>query len=808
MARIAKIAVAAATYAIDRPYDYLVPETMQVEVGVRVLVPFGRGNRRTEGMILALRREEEKKPLKAVLEVLDQEPQLSQQQLRLVLWMCSRYFCTFYDALHTVLPIGLWYKYKEVWSACGDPEPGSLTAPQRELYELLLNGQQELTVLQAVQPQASTLLRQMEKQGLVSVQTLSGRRTTDKSALLVSLAQDIDLAAAEEKKRRKAAPRQAAALAFLGRSGETNLHELMYFTGVSRRAVSSLEKEGLVKLREEEIFRISQYKEDVKLKAITLNEEQQTACNEILGQVRSNQAGVTLLQGVTGSGKTLVYIRLAQQLLQEGKSVIILVPEIALTPQMMARFTAVFGDEVALLHSGLRVTERYDQYKRIRQGLAHLVLGTRSAVFAPVEHLGLIVLDEEQEGSYESEQAPSYHARDIAKYRCAREGARLVLGSATPTVETAYYARNGEYQWSLLRRRFNDRALPQVHVADMRTELREGNFTSVSRTLYEELLKNLQAGEQSILFLNRRGASRQLICPGCGYVPECPRCSVYLTYHRANSRQMCHYCGYSEPFSPECPQCGTVLRQIGAGTQKVEQELRDLFPDTEVLRMDTDSVGTQHEKMLKKFEKEKIPILLGTQMVAKGLDFDNVTLVGVLAADQSLYVDHYRAAERTFALLTQVVGRAGRGEKPGRAVIQTYTPGNEVIQAAARQDFDGFYEREIVLRRLRRDPPFADHLILTVSGPVENEVRRACMQVRDGLLAAADRAEYAALELEILGPAPAGIVKINNRFRYRITVIGRCDRSLRGLVSAFMKEFSRRSENRGMQIFADCNLMN
>ena len=597
-------------------------------------------------------------------------------------------------------------------------------------------------------------------------------------------------------------------MAFLGRSGETNLHELMYFTGVSRRAVSNLEKEGLVKLREEEIFRISQYKEDVKLKAITLNEEQQTACNEILGQVRSNQAGVTLLQGVTGSGKTLVYIRLAQQLLQEGKSVIILVPEIALTPQMMARFTAVFGDEVALLHSGLRVTERYDQYKRIRQGLAHLVLGTRSAVFAPVEHLGLIVLDEEQEGSYESEQAPSYHARDIAKYRCAREGARLVLGSATPTVETAYYARNGEYQWSLLRRRFNDRALPQVHVADMRTELREGNFTSISRTLYEELLKNLQAGEQSILFLNRRGASRQLICPGCGYVPECPRCSVYLTYHWANSRQMCHYCGYSEPFSPECPQCGTVLRQIGAGTQKVEQELRDLFPDTEVLRMDTDSVGTQHEKMLKKFEKEKIPILLGTQMVAKGLDFDNVTLVGVLAADQSLYVDHYRAAERTFALLTQVVGRAGRGEKPGRAVIQTYTPGNEVIQAAARQDFDGFYEREIVLRRLRRDPPFADHLILTVSGPVENEVRRACMQVRDGLLAAAGRAEYAALELEILGPAPAGIVKINNRFRYRITVIGRCDRSLRGLVSAFMKEFSRRSENRGMQIFADCNLMN
>ena len=807
MAQIAKIAVAAATYAIDKPYDYLLPETMQAEVGMRVLVPFGRGNRRTEGMILALRQDDGGKPLKAVLEVLDQQAQLSEQQMRLVLWMCSRYFCTFYDALHAVLPIGLWYKYTEVWSVRGDPEPGSLTEQQRALYDLLLSGQQELPVLQAAQPQAATLLRQMEKQGLVSVQTLSGRRTADRSALLVSLAAGMDCDAAEAQKRRKA-PRQAEALAFLKSNGETSLHELMYFTGVSRRGITSLEKEGLVTLREQEVFRVAQYGRPVKPEAMTLNEEQQAAFEEILAQVRGGQAGVTLLQGVTGSGKTSVYIRLAQQLLQEGRSVIILVPEIALTPQMMARFTACFGDEVALLHSGLRVTERYDQYKRIRQGLAHVVLGTRSAVFAPVERLGLIVLDEEQEGSYESEQAPSYHARDIAKYRCAREGARLVLGSATPKVETASYARNGEYQWSLLRRRYNARALPEVQVADMRSELREGNFTSISRALYEELLKNLQAGEQSILFLNRRGTSRQLICPGCGYVPECPRCSVYLTYHRANSRLMCHYCGYSEPFSPECPRCGTVLRQIGAGTQKVEQELKELFPEAEVLRMDTDSVGTQHEKMLKKFEDEKIPILLGTQMVAKGLDFDNVTLVGVLAADQSLYVDHYRAAERTFSLLTQVVGRAGRGEKPGRAVIQTYTPGNEVIQAAARQDFDGFYEREILLRRLRRDPPFADHLILTVTGPEENEVRRACMQVRDGLAAAAGSPGYAALELEVLGPAPAGIVKVNDRFRYRITVIGRCDRRLRGLTAAFMKEFSRRSENRGMQIFADCNLMN
>ena len=624
---------------------------------------------------------------------------------------------------------------------------------------------------------------------------------------LVRLAIPPEDAAAWAQTRKKSAPRMYDAVQFLLQQGETAVHELSYFTGASRQTVKALEKRGVIELRTQETYRITEKTYHVKAESITLNEEQQQAYDAILQRVMAGSGGVTLLQGVTGSGKTLIYIRLAQELLAQGRSVMILVPEIALTPQMMARFTAYFGEKVALLHSGLRATERYDQWKRIRKGEASIVLGTRSAVFAPLENLGLIVMDEEQESSYESERAPCYHARDIARYRCGAEGCHLVLGSATPTVETAWHARNGDYHLTLLRQRYNRQQLPRVIMADMRQELRQGNMTAISQPLYEELRENLARGEQSILFLNRRGNSRQLLCPNCSFVPQCPRCSVYLTYHSVNDRLMCHYCGHSEKAPEVCPDCGTQLRHIGFGTQRVEEELRELFPDTPILRMDADTVGAGHEALLREFDERKIPILIGTQMVAKGLDFENVTLVGVLAADLSLYVDHYRASERTFSLLTQVVGRAGRGGKEGRAVIQTYTPGNDVIQAAAAQDYDRFYESEIRLRQLRRDPPFADQLMVTVTGPEESAVRRAIREICDSLLAAAKQPPYDALGLMILGPAPAPVVKVNDRYRYRVTVIGRNDKVLRGLLAAFMKAFSKRGENRGMQIYTDCNLM-
>ena len=808
MAQIAKIAIEAATYAIDKPYDYLVPDGMELCPGMRVNVPFGRGNRRSEGMILAVNAGLPDRPIKAVEAVLDETPQLSHEQIRLALWMCQRYFCTFYEALHAILPIGLWYQHREIWTLRREPDGENLSDKEKQLLDMLRQQEQTFSNLQAAQPQARAMLQRMQGLGLVDSRRESSRRASDKTEKLVSLAIASDEAEALIREKKSRAPRQSEALAFLLQNEETSLHELLYFTGISRKAVTNMVKTEILALREQEVFRVQRRSADTVAPDIHLNTEQQAAYDEILRQIHGGKPGVTLLQGVTGSGKTEVYISLARQLLQEGKTAMILVPEIALTPQMMQRFSLHFGEDVALLHSGLGIAERYDQYKRIRQGLAKIVLGTRSAVFAPLQNLGMIVIDEEQEGSYESEKPPCYHARDIAKYRCAKEGAWLVLGSATPTVETAYLAQKGDYRLSLLRKRYNENALPHVSVVDMRQELRQGNYTSISKALYKEIRKNLELGQQTILFLNRRGNSRQMICPGCGYVPQCPRCSVYLTYHSANRRMMCHYCGYSEPFAPDCPQCGEPFKPIGSGTQKVEQELMELFPDTPILRMDADSVGTQHEKVLQKFEKEKIPILLGTQMVAKGLDFENVTLVGVLAADQSLYVDHYRAAERTFVLLTQVVGRAGRGSKAGRAIIQTYTPENEVLLDAAAQNYEHFFHREIGLRRIRREPPFADEMVLTVTGPEEDAVRRACTQVRDSLRKTVLQPPYAEMDLEILGPAPASVVKVKNRFRYRITVVGKCSAEVRRLLAAYMKEFAQRKENRTLHIFAECNRMN
>ena len=806
MTQIAKVAVAAATYAIDKPYDYLVPSGMELSVGCRVTVPFGRGNRTAEGMVLQRRQEVPAKPLKAIRSLLDQESVLSEKEIRLALWMRQRYFCTFYDALHTILPAAVWYRYREIWSLCPTAEEEGLTEREQAVCRMLSDGPQEReTLCTALGEDIPPVLYQMKKKGLVSVETETSRKVKDHMVELASLAAPAQEVLERLERRRRSAPRQYEAAAFLAKCGETTVHDLCYFTGATRQTLRSLEKQGLIALRSREEYRISPREYGVPAEEITLNQQQQEAYDSILRQTETGRAGVTLLQGVTGSGKTLVYIRLAQTLLEQGKSVMILVPEIALTPQMMARFTAYFGRKVALLHSGLRLTERWDQYKRIRRGEAAVVLGTRSAVFAPLERLGLIILDEEQESSYESEKAPCYHARDIAKYRCVQEGARLVLGSATPTVETAYYARKGDYGLCRLTERFNQRRLPQVILADMRRELRDGNFSCISRPLQQELERNLAAGEQSILFLNRRGSSRMLLCGECGYVPQCPRCSTAMTYHSANGRLMCHYCGHSEPAADTCPECGGWMKHVGAGTQKVEEELRELFPEAGILRMDADTTAGGHEEILQTFERERVPILLGTQMVAKGLDFENVTLVGVLSADISLYVDNYRAAERTFSLLTQVVGRAGRGGKTGRAVIQTYTPGNDVIRCAARQDYDAFYESEIRMRRLRRYPPFADLFTVTVSGTEEGRVLRAAVSVRETLRQLCRRPELAAGEPEVLGPAPAPVVKVNNRFRYRCTLVGKNDKATREMLAWLQKDFAKDSANRGMNLFVDHN---
>lgn len=812
MDQVARVAVSAATYAIDKPYDYRVPQALlgKAQVGMRVTVPFGRGNRTSEGLILALVEDSPRPELKALSSLLDQEPVLRGEEIKLALWLRERYFCTLYDGVKALLPAGLWYRIQEVYTLAVDRETALAAAvgdKEKNVLELLAGrgGSCELETMKALCGDSVTAqLRCLVERGLVTEDTTSRRKISDKLVRRVTLAVAPEEAMAAVEPRRRSAPLRYEVVKLLCTVGSGLSSDICYFTGASMQTLKGLEKSGLVTFSREEALRVPRT-DSADGAPIVLNQEQQAAYDGILAMSETGKPGCALLYGVTGSGKTAVYIRLLQEVVRRGRQGMILVPEIALTPQIMAKFSAYFGDKVVMLHSNLPMSERYDQWKRIRRGEVEVVLGTRSAIFAPLKNPGLIIMDEEQEGSYQSENSPCYHARDIAKYLCARENAALVLGSATPTVETAFAAERGIYQKALLRRRYNEGALPEVRIADMRQEIRAGNPGMISEPLRLELEKNLAAGEQSILFLNRRGNSRYLLCGECGYVPQCPRCSVAMTYHSANGRLMCHYCGHSQPETETCPECGGRMKHIGAGTQKVEEELRELFPEAGILRMDADTTAGGHEAILRTFEQERVPILLGTQMVAKGLDFENVTLVGVLSADISLYVDNYRAAERTFSLLTQVVGRAGRGNKAGRAVIQTYTPENDVIQCAARQDYDAFYTGEIRMRRLRRYPPFAALFTVTVSGTEESRVLRAAAGIRDTLRQLCQRPELSGGEPEVLGPAPAPVVKVNNRFRYRCTLVGRNDKATREMLAWLQKAFAKDGANRGLHVFVDYN---
>ena len=813
-ADMVKVAVSAAPYSIDKPYSYLVPESLAAAAvpGVRVMVPFGRGNKESEGLILARVQEPKLPGSKAIRQILDPEPVLDKAGIDLALWMRGRYFCTVFEAVKTILPAGLWYGLREIWSLAMEPEAARSAAVgipgAWQVLDLLekQGGKADIRVLRdALGDGAEKPLKAMKKAEILACETDAKRKIADKSHRMVELAVNTEDAYALTEPKRRSAPARYEVVNFLATAGRTPAAEVSYYTGASARTLKTMEKAGLIAFSEEEELRVPSLDDVEPGPEIVLNEEQQRAFEEILGRVQAAKPSVTLLHGVTGSGKTQVYLRLVQETLALGKTAMVLVPEIVLTPQMMRKFSSYFGSRVAMLHSSLKMTERYDQWKRIRRGEVDVVLGTRSALFAPLKNLGLIIMDEEQEGSYQSENVPRYDAREVAKYLCVREKAALVFGSATPTVETAWAAEQGSYQKALLRRRYNENALPEVLIADLRQEILNGNPGLISTPLRQELEKNLAAGEQSILFLNRRGSSRMLLCGECGYVPQCPRCSTAMTYHSANGRLMCHYCGHSEPAADTCPECGGWMKHVGAGTQKVEEELRELFPEAGILRMDADTTAGGHEEVLQTFERERVPILLGTQMVAKGLDFENVTLVGVLSADISLYVDNYRAAERTFSLLTQVVGRAGRGGKTGRAVIQTYTPGNDVIRCAARQDYDAFYESEIRMRRLRRYPPFADLFTVTVSGTEEGRVLRAAVSVRETLRQLCRRPELAAGEPEVLGPAPAPVVKVNNRFRYRCTLVGKNDKATREMLAWLQKDFAKDSANRGMNLFVDHN---
>lgn len=741
--RVAKVAVAAARYWLDRPYDYLIPEELEEKAlpGTRVYVPFARGNRRSEGVILALRDHSDYDKLKSITAVLDDKPVLTPEQIKLALFMRERFFCTVFDAVKAMLPAGLWFNSE------------------------------------------------------------GRRRVGDKTLEMARLVISPEDASAIASNKRGRSPQQSNLLELLCSFESLPSRELLQYTGASRQSLKALQKAGLIQLYSREAYRRPEIHVGELEPLPVLNAEQQRVYEGINALACSGKSGAALLFGVTGSGKTSVYIHLIMEQLKLGKSALLLVPEIALTPQMIQTFSSHFGDDVAVLHSSLSLGERYDEWKRIKSGKAKLTIGTRSAVFAPAENLGIIIIDEEQEETYKSENTPRYNALDIAKFRCAGAGALLLLGSATPDIVSMYKAQKGLYSYFELKNRYNDMMLPEVEIVDMKRELRRGNGGNISSRLREELEENIARGEQSILFINRRGANKLISCGECGYTYKCPRCSVSLTYHSNNRRLMCHYCGFSQWIDQACPECGGTLNYIGAGTQLVEEEIKQLFPGVEVMRMDTDAVTPvgSHEELFERFKKERIPIMVGTQMVTKGLNFENVTLVGVISADQSLYAGNYKAGERSFSLITQVVGRSGRGSKPGRAVIQTYTPENETIKQAARQDYMDFYQSEIQLRRLQELPPFSELFAMSASGQVEEHVIAACRYIKSRLDDSVGKTGRA----RILGPSPLPVVKVNNRYRYRVTVAAASGIGIRALLSRIIVECSTDKRFSDVSVFAD-----
>ena len=811
--QICAVAVDAATYAIDKLYSYRVPDELreQVQIGARVLVPFGFGNKRAEAVVLGFRRDTGEYKLKPVVEVLDDAPVLTAEQLKLAAWMRERLYCTYFDCVRVMLPAGLWFRRNETYTLVPDADLAALR--QREGEEgtvlALFDRPGQTIALSDIRQRlggksVTRVLDALAGEGVLVYHSNTTQKSSDKTEKMLSLDMEAGEAMARISRR---SPARMDVVSVLADGGWMSQKELVYMTGVTDAALRDMVKKGILREHYEERFRTPDFSEVPKAAPPVLSAAQQEVYDGIAALMDENAPRAALLFGVTGSGKTQIYLKLIEKALGQGKSAIVLVPEIGLTPQVLRQFAAQFGDEVAVMHSALSVGERYDSFKKIKSGRARVVIGTRSAVFAPVDNLGVLIIDEEQDGAYRSEQSPRYHARDVAKYRVAQQNALLVLGSATPSVETYYGAKQGKYPVFRLTERFLGTGLPDVLIADMRGLAREGREGVIGPQLESELIDTLEKGKQAILFLNRRGNSRVIGCALCGWVPECPSCSTSMTYHSVSGRAMCHYCGASVKITGKCPVCGgESLFTETPGTQKVEEELRERFPSARVLRMDADTMTAKgaHEKLLSRFAKGEADILLGTQMVTKGLDFENVTLAGVLDADQSLYAQDYRARERTFSLITQVVGRAGRRFDTGKAVIQTYSPTHPVILTAARQDYEAFYEREMETRQALQCPPVCGLTVLTAVGEVEQQVLKSLIALKVRLQSLME-GQYADVKAPVLGPAAAQMVKVMGRYRYHLTMRAESSARWRALIAGVIREFMLDGKNRGVTVFADEN---
>ena len=809
MPQVVRVAVDNATLGFDKLYSYLVPEGMAVQPGCRVTIPFGAGNRTRLG--LAMEVAEESQPpqgLKALDGLVDAEPLLDGELLALVAHLRETTFCCYFDAVKAVLPPGIGVKLHRRYQLAPDRPQETLEGDAGQVVAYLEGRgkpveEERLCAALGLEPDAP-ILRELCRQGILLETQQAHQRILDERQVMVRLDPQIQELSDV---RAKITARQREVVELLLQVGEGSLKEVCYFAGVGRGVVERLEKAGVVELYTQEVYRnpYAGLSATADLASVSLSEEQQAACDRLCALADAGRPEAALLYGVTGSGKTEVFLRVLDHVLQGGRGAIVMVPEISLTPQTVERFHRYFGQRVAVMHSGLSMSQRMDEWKRVKKGDAQIVVGTRSAVFAPVKRLGLIVMDEEQESSYKSEKTPRYHARDVARWRAARQGALLLLASATPSIESFWKAQQGKYHLLTLKHRYGSAHLPDVTILDLSLEPPGSSSTSLSSQLVEELGRNLERGEQSILLLNRRGYNTLVKCAVCSTVATCPNCSVALTYHSANGRLVCHYCGHIAQPQQVCPVCGNrFLRFSGAGTQKVEEELRELFPQARVLRMDLDTTMSRfsHERYFSDISAGKYDIIIGTQMVAKGLDFPNVTLVGVLSADASLYAQDYRSFERAFSLFTQVVGRSGRSQKAGRAYIQTFTPDNSVIALAAAQDYDGFYAEEIESRRIHLYPPFCDLVGVGFSGVDNLQVRQAAGRFLKQLTELA-RSEYPGLPLRVLGPCENQVLRIAGKYRWHMAIKCRWDGKTRQLLRRAAAWYARRSDCRAVGLAVD-----
>ena len=762
-----QVALKDATLAFDKLYTYAVPPELhsKAEAGKRVLVPFGKGNIKKQGMIFSIE-QKELKGLKNILAVTDEKSVLSKELLLLCEYMKETLFCSYYDAVNAMLPPGLGLKLISFYSANPEFSVSLLEDTEKQVYQYL-----EKTGEKAEEKLINELgITKELLEGLVLKEALiknfdTKQKIGDKQAKWVKLAEGYEGA--------KITPRQLEVVSLLAGIGEASVKEICYFTGVTASVIETLIKNGVLIAFEKQVFRTPIRMKTVKNSSkIVLTDEQQKAYEGLLGDFRAESGKVSLLYGITGSGKTQVFLSLADEVIAEGRGVIVMVPEIALTPQLISIFTARYGDKIAVFHSAMSMGQRMDEWKRIKEGKALIAIGTRTAVFAPFDNLGLIIVDEEQEHTYKSEKSPRFSTREIARFRVMKNKGLLCLASATPSLESYTAAKKGKYSLYKLTTRYGNAVLPEVITVDMREELRNGNSGVLSNTLYEEINNALENKKQAIILLNRRGHNTYVSCPSCGYVAACPNCSVSLTYHSANNRLMCHYCGYSEKVGERCPECENEhMKFMGLGTQKAEEELKLLFPDARVLRLDADSTVSRdsYATYLEAFSKGEYDILLGTQMVAKGLDFPNVTVVGVLGADKASYSEDFKSFERTFSLLTQVIGRAGRGENKGKAIVQTMNTDSNLLEMAEKQDFDAFYEEEILTRKLMIYPPYCDICLVSAQSLDRNIAEETISQVF-GNIKKLIETKYSDVKVIILGPAAASMAKVNNRYRYRMII--------------------------------------